>query len=179
MNYNNVDYQSLMDLCTANEEAPGFDLGSWFSRHESCGTVGCLVGNYALSRLGTDEILCAGVVNSFSFLLVDYTFQDIAARFGLSDKESEWLFASCNFPRREGFGLVLDSITHGDSIGGRSQGDRHAAIARVRKLIYYKLRKRELLYEEDGRLRESARRTEGNLGLCAHGTRIAEMMAAG
>lgn len=174
-----ADIQSLMGLCRANEEAEGFDLGGWIHdpkdwwdgdvtkdvgemladgelKNPPCGTHGCLVGNHLLA---TREFKLLNRIDTTQ------SFETVAKRYGLTVGEAEFLFAAANH-RMGRFGLIKD-FDGGYKVGGtielcREYNDRESAIRRVRKLIYYKLRKRELCYEEDGRVKESARRAEGD-----------------
>lgn len=161
-----IDYQGLFKLVKANEEAERFDLGFWVD-HDVCGTIGCLVGNFCLANpedaLKLDETI-EEPVYSESGVRGD-AFRHIAARFGLTHNESQWLFGTVDPALFQSMGYwenirsIYSSMFSGDY---RDCTDRAAAIARVRKFIYYKLHKQEMLYEEDGRVRESARRAEGD-----------------
>jgi hypothetical protein len=135
--------QGLMDLIRANEEAPNFNLGSWV---EPCGTFGCLVGNWA--------IRC----NRMWMLDSDGIYDLAAESLGITRKESRFLFSTIDVVR-DRFGFEVPGLD-------RDCENRSAAINRVRKFLYYKLRKWELLYEEDGRVKESARKQEGDRMVC-------------
>lgn len=144
-----MDTQALLDLCRINEEAYEFHLGYWSN---VCQTHGCLVGNFVLARqcdtltLNTlNRTLCA--------------FQAIARRFEITFNESSFLF-NMEDVVRDKFGRYV----HGRL---RPMKDREAAIRRVRKFIYWKLKRREFMHEPDGRVRESARRLEGDHNFAA------------
>lgn len=169
-----ADIQSLMDLCRANEEAEEFDLTKWISEpigfeerektissmlcygdidEPPCGTYGCLVGNHLLKTREWEKLdeIDRG------------TFSTAAHYYGLTSGEAEFLFSSLNHEVGPN-GLIPDGWGgYRLNVGShRRHRDKDAAIRRVRKLIYYKLRKQELCYEEDGRVKESARRAEGD-----------------
>lgn len=171
--------QRMFDLVRANEEAPGFDLRHWFSdgvphAGRSCGTVGCLAGNYELRlRRAGDSMYGPGQHPPYC----DYG--TVARHFGITTAESYFLFSPWNLARwrygiyyGERAGILAATprfgmITPHERIKGvvseeRDCEDRQAAIGRVRKFIYYKLHKREMLYDADGRVRETIRRAEGD-----------------
>jgi hypothetical protein len=139
-----VNAQGLMDLIRANEEAPDFNLGTWM---HPCRTYGCLVGNWAIQ------------CDRMFVLETDNIYGLTADSLSLSYRESSFLFCTIDI-RRDEWGHPLRPGVQ------RDWRNREAAINRVRKFLYYKLRKRELLYEEDGRVKESARRTEGDHHVC-------------
>jgi hypothetical protein len=148
--------QELLDLIHANEEASGFDLSSWF---HSCGTHGCLVGNHLIAKRSK----CDSLLGPLGPML----YPDIAPLYGVSHAECLWLFSPLNFKYYPYRGMYFcEGTPQQDLESDRDPIDREAAINRVRKFLYYKLRKWELLYEEDGRVRESSRRAEGDHHVC-------------
>jgi hypothetical protein len=162
-----MDTQALLDLCRINEEARGFDLGSWTSTKGGCGTVGCLVGNFCLAR-PNDELRLSDGRGQPLFPQTRDAAPAIAKRFGISVGEAQWLFSMDEIERNQN-GFVSYGAKNwrpfGYSFrsgGNRDCYDRESAIRRVRKLIYWKLKRREFMYEDDGRVRESARRLEGD-----------------
>lgn len=157
-----MDTQALLDLCRANEEAPGFHLGGWT---HSCGTYGCLVGNFCLSH-PLDDLQLDYLGHPF-LEGVSNSMRGAAARFGITDAEAMWLFAYCNFDRNK-FGFIRQMGVGGFQLGDmRQQDDRASAINRVRKLIAYKVRKRLLWFDDRGCIKECARRAEGDHNVMA------------
>jgi hypothetical protein len=168
-----IDFQGLLNLVTANEKAERFNLGCW-AEVDSCGTFGCLVGNFCLHH-PEDELVLKGHFQgsyyppSFRDQPDECPYAATARRFGITPYESEWMFGCQEMiqmesiegwmyeTRKTGFGRF--DLFDGE---GRDTDDKAAAIARVRKFIYYKLHKQEMLYEADGRVKESARRAEGD-----------------
>lgn len=145
-----ANLEALGRLVANNRKAPGFDLESWY---DPCGTFGCLVGN--------DNLACGKPIN-----LSGWTYYSEAGEpYGLSAIFSVFLF-SFKDPVRNANGIVCkmysDGLYYGPTDKYRDCSDREAAIRRVEKLIAYVRRKRALLYEADGRVKELARRTEGN-----------------
>lgn len=126
-----------------NEEAEKFDLRSWY---KPCRTYGCLVGNYVIKQ----NINWPTDWERFS-----------EEEFNLTDSEVAFLFAAENATEIAGIGKVCGWHIL-DPRFTRPVFDKAKALNRVRKFIYYNLHKREMLYEEDGRVKESARRAEGD-----------------
>lgn len=163
------DFQALMDLCRISEEAREFHLGIVASG-SSCGSYGCLLGNYAIS--GNDKRYrihpeCSRLIqfDGKSAELNGNLYGDAADRFGITLAESMFLF--CEYDRLRKDNYYVDPNQSGYKRPWVGAEARSAAIGRVRKFIYYKLKKREFMYEEDGRVKESARRLEGNHGFAA------------
>jgi hypothetical protein len=142
----------LEKLIAANLAAPGFNLMRWTAE---CGTHGCLYGNY---RIASDNALPIARFMMNGIL----PFISAADDFGISKLESHWLFNSSLFVRTER-GFSVDSTGLLTTKSKYRNNDLTEALNRVRKFLAYKLRKRALWYEADGRVKESARRTEGNL----------------
>jgi hypothetical protein len=138
---------NLLRCVRNNEEAKGFYLGRWITVEHECGTIGCLVGNDWLA-LGHEPVVPGCTVNEWA--LMEYALKPGVGRF---------LFGESDIPKRPGLGIATKSLWPGEQ---RDQHDREAALARLRKFIYYVLHKRELLYDDSGRIRETARRAEGN-----------------
>ncbi len=135
---------ALMRCVTNNEKASDFYLGAW-----SCGTHGCLVGNDALA-IGVDR---------------NYIGWGFASdEYGLGYVILQFLFGTRDFGRssigielRPTIAWLINNVSC-----TRDPRDRTAALNRLRKFIYYVLRKRELLYDDSGCVRETARRAEGD-----------------
>lgn len=73
------------------------------------------------------------------------------------------MFLFCPSTLRRGrFGILWDRVYPEPGPRRDDADDQDACIRKVRKFIYYKLHKRELCHEPDGRIRESARRAEGD-----------------
>lgn len=169
-----VNFLALEQLVEANERAPGFDLSSW-----SCGTFGCLVGNFCIAH-PADALALNGVHDLIYRGEAYENFSAAAARFGLSDRESIFLFSPMNdgaapdsYVYPEFFCELSTSWIYGD----RDTDDRHAAINRVRKFIAYK-RKKAAIFASG----ELARRQEGDWMVVRHAqeelARVAERTVA-
>ena len=138
-----ANIQALMQLVKNNENSKDFDLTHWTS---DCGTFGCLVGNDLLAR---------------NVFISEAILQDILwgkrhdHYYGLQHSVFNWLF---NCRKKD----------HENNWKLRNNKDKKAALNRVRKAIYYILRKRELMYDDDGEFSqekyEEARRT-GDIGI--------------
>jgi hypothetical protein len=131
-----INFQALMDLVKANEDSKDFDLSRW-----KCGTYGCLVGNYGLKY---DEEFLEAVRNSV------VEFKLIAQAFGISEMEAKYLFHSIAhihinhtmFLPQYGY-QCLGNLN-------RDYHDKEGALNRVRKFIYYHLKKREFCLDDNG-----------------------------
>lgn len=135
-----MNTQTLFRLIRNNENAKGFYLTLWFSTSIECGTIGCLVGNDALMS-GNEQLRLS--------LLTCHTDPYIfpAKEYGISRMAAAWLFGP------------YKTLRGG---GNRNPDDREAAINRVRKYVYWKLHRQEMMYDERGCVRETIRRAEGN-----------------
>lgn len=168
-----MNTQALLTLIKANEETPDdlFDMEYWVDAPQSfeagdhpCHTAACLAGNYGLKtkRLG---YTFASNVSTLDGKGLGYKL--LAEEFGITNSEAVYLFSPFSFfvgPRGIKFEYGEPMVT---SRLPRNPLGKEAAINRVRKFVYYKLRKRELCHEADGRVKESARQTEGNHYVCA------------
>jgi hypothetical protein len=123
-----IDFQMLMNLCRYNEEALDMELNSWW-----CGTYGCLVGNDIAARYDNIPLLNK---LSYEFCCVEY---------GLTKNESLFLFSNLIYK----FGRLGYKNS-----GPRRKYTKESAIARVRKFIYYKLRKQEIMADDNARFQE-------------------------
>ncbi len=129
----NIDIQGLMDVVKVAESIPRqqYNLGNWY-----CNSIGCLIGHWQAKT--KDPLPCkyiAGVGNNFEF-------PDIAKRFGISVNEAVYLF----YVREP-----LKSPNHRTSYYGAEHRDyknKKAHIGRLRKFIYYNLRKREFCLDK-------------------------------
>jgi hypothetical protein len=155
---------NLLRCVTSTENAPNFDLGTWVQVGEPCGTYGCLVGNDILTTTGNirsrhtwhddfDEVTCLNTLNVDEDVdISEWAMQE----YGISEKLMDYLFMPNDFLLRwNGGHNAYDFKT-------RKHDDRAAALRRLRKVIYYILHKRELMYTDDMKVRETARRQEGD-----------------
>ncbi len=132
-----MDIQALMDLEKVNRGIPEskFNFSVWTEDTEnesgdSCGTVGCLGGNYLVWANRADFFIAGN-----SPVFIDdgkrrYEMPAMQLAFGISILEAMWLFDPY-FKGRTG------------------PQNRDICVRRVRKFIYYKLRKSELLADYD------------------------------
>jgi hypothetical protein len=102
----------------------------------SCGSYGCLVGN---------DMLALGIYRGLMIHPRDWATKE----YGVSS------VPYCTGPLSFLFYFFR-----------RRDDSREAALRRLRKFIYYVLHKREMLYDERGCVRETARRSEGDHFIC-------------
>lgn len=141
---NEMDIQGLLRVAEASEDVPEdrFNMEWW-----KCGSVACLIGNFCLTHPGdaltlNKSVGCqASLVPTLGKLRCEMA---VEARFRLTSRESEFLFQ----PR-----FRSSRQWHAKA------NTREHVIRRLRKFIYYKLRKNELLADY-----EKARRT-GDVGV--------------
>lgn len=142
--------------CVRNNEA-AHDFCFYPAIHP-CGTFGCMFGNDMLAVYdGYSQSEGAAWAKIRNVAKAD-TSDLLVREYGLlplgSGLVMHWLFYCCN-----------------------GRGDtREQRIHRLRKFIYYVQRKRAILYDEQGRIKESARRTEGNWMVCP---KVMETLAVG
>lgn len=157
--------QAFMRMIRNNEHAPGFYLCNWTSW---CGTFGCLYGN---------DRIAEGRPIRPNATFRDAIF-DACEDYGLTLAEATWCFGTQYLARKSGHGIVFETAALDQqamwmerkpvpgmplqSWRGKDPNNLVAAMARLRKLLYYKLHKQEMMYEEDGRVKESARKAEGD-----------------
>ncbi len=157
---------ALLDCITANEKAPGFTLGKWIesdarSAMPTCGTYGCLLGNHMIAAGRWDA-------GQGAFVLVNGGQMEAAGsgpmrlamdEYGLSLSLASWLFGVNEIGHLPDGEISFISFIYS---ARRRDHSREACLNRLRKYVYYVLHKRELLYDDSGAVRETARRAEGN-----------------
>lgn len=134
-----IDFQGLLDVvkANANKTPLPFYLGTW------CNTSACLIGNYHISNENANlrhEIFKEGIY---------FRHEDIAERFGISLNESRYLFHSNN-PVKFQDGTTNYFVRNTKQCYVRDGLDKEAAINRLRKFIYYHLRKNEFCLDDNG-----------------------------
>ena len=133
------NFQRLSDVVKATEEVP---LGGFSMAHvaldKSCGTVGCMIGNY--NKL----------VGRYRYCFGPNADEPDHEYFGITESEYAWLF--CDGTE---FKLATQWERYGRSL---SMVTREQAIARLLKFIAYKLHKSEC----GGMTYEEMRRAEGD-----------------
>lgn len=139
----NINFQGFFNLIKANEESKDFDLYQWY-----CGSYGCLIGNYGI-KFSILEML--GIIplpdsESNDCDIVSNVYIRAANHLGISLNESWYLFTGQNPAHNE------NHTTYYYYMGGesRKRHDKEAAINRVRKFLYYHLKKREFCIDEKG-----------------------------
>lgn len=142
-----IDIQALMRMATYAEEAEKTGeliMRNWFDQVAkgslpTCGTAGCLVGTFAMrERCDWSKWFWNREFAEEKWVASRILIQE---RFGISANEVDFLF---------------DCKTHGTSRSANRLSGL-AAIRRLRKFIYYKCRKAELLEDFP-----AARRIEGD-----------------
>lgn len=148
------DVQTLLNIARATEDTKDENFSMRFWKPEfytsSCNTACCMVGNYILRYIKEDIFIKDGLL--FGISNVNEQFEILAEKLKISQIECEFLF-----------GVIFHEY---DIYIERTEETRLHALTRLRKYIYYKLRKREILGDlntKEGRATyERARKTEGN-----------------
>lgn len=150
--------QDLFNIATSTERAENFCMGRWGIKL-SCGFSGCMIGNWIVQYQPNNVSLGGGILYVGNFEVRAGFYNLIAERLQISELEFEWLFA-------------LNAGSSYNKFADRYLERKEEALARLRKFIYYKLRKRELLGDpttKEGRQQyERARRIEGNHMISEH-----------
>lgn len=130
-----IDFQGLLHVMKATEDRPeeNFDMGSW------CGTSCCMIGSYVYSNYNKDfKIRLEGKKISV---------ESISDKFGITLKEAQFLFTA-HRPGKCRKAMFLN---------------KEQALSRLRKFIYYKMHKQEMIVEEgrNKRVLHTGRNIEG------------------
>lgn len=141
-----MNTQALLRLIDANERAAYFCLARWFNHKDlsEC-TGGCLVGNDYLENRNQTNLSIVYVYRT------SIDGDSVMKEYGVTSREYRYLFSAFNHKfvwcpvRRENIVKLVQ----------RDVRDKQAAINRVRKFIYYKLHKKEMLngHGHDTRIR--------------------------
>lgn len=126
-----IDFQGLLTMLRNAEDEPNVRMGVWLNE---CGTAGCLIGTFCKSN-PQDELKVTG--NSWLMSPKYHTKNNesaIAARFGITHQEAEWLFTGNPLKY-----INEECCTHA------MNSSKEGAINRLRKFIYYKLHKQEMV----------------------------------
>lgn len=135
-----IDFQGLLHVMKATEDRPeeNFDMGSW------CGTSCCMIGSYMYSNYNKDfKIYLEGPFYKGEKISVG----SISDKFGITLKEARFLFTAYR--------------------GGKCRKamflNKEQALSRLRKFIYYKMHKQEMIVEEgrNKRVLHTGRNIEG------------------
>jgi hypothetical protein len=155
--------------CVRNVESVSdrlFDLSSYVEDGRSCGTVACLVGwdwvmcGRPVPASISENLALRTLVHASRGSLEDFVdhgewgFEE----YGVSEELFDFLF----MPYSDRLVWNPERERNCESSTVRDCRDKEAALNRLRKTIYYILRKRELMYDDSGRVRETARRQEGD-----------------
>ena len=141
--------QAFLDEARYLDEKPprSHDMRLWYETWSDCKTSSCAVGDMALRGVcGLSLRGCEVRVNSNE--LVD--FPAVSFAFSISAGEAIFLFACGKVYRHRG------------------REHPHQTAARIRKYLYYRMRKAEILADY-----ETARRREGNWNVCQDAVRYA------
>lgn len=123
-----IDFQGLLAILDAAEKEPNIDMKHWKGTN-SCGTSHCMIGAFCHQN-PKDEFK----IQESTFL--GTTEYKIAERFGITAYEAQWLF------------MYNPIIQHHSFCKNAMNLGKNAALARLRKFIYYKLHKQEMTLEE-------------------------------
>lgn len=128
-----IDMQGMLDMLRYAEEAKEFNMRSWI-QIKPCGTAGCLVGTYIINTTTMSSEI--DLLRKAEAFFNSHCFE-------LSLREKRFLFTIAHLDEQK----VDDAMYL----------TKEQAIARLRKFIYYKLRKAELLEDY-----QASRRIEGD-----------------
>jgi hypothetical protein len=145
-----VNFQELDRVVQATELLP---LGGFDMEQVSCGTAGCMIGNYN-ALVGREPSAFGSQVE-----VIDGSRIDDWDYFGITNAEYGWLFndAAIIVSNKSG------NYTYWHSpVRTLANVTREQAIARLRKFIAYKRRKHELIHDVKYGVSDGARRAEGN-----------------
>ena len=146
------NFQRLLDVCKATEQqfTTRFDMHEVYSK-DSCGTVGCMIGNY--------NVMVDREVDRFSdgWSYQDNRMYEDWEYFGITQYEYNWLFTEGVVFGRKNYALRY--ITPRRNL---KRVTKEEALSRLRKFIYYKMHKHEMIVDEKYGVREEARQKEGD-----------------
>lgn len=123
-----IDFQGLLTMLKDAENAPDLHMNSWVN---ACGTAGCLIGTFCINHKD-DALQIVRQPYIYPRLGIKTEAYAIAERFGITTDEAKWLFV-CNPLYWTGVTVNANKLT------------REEAINRLRKFIYYKLHKQEMV----------------------------------
>lgn len=135
-----MNKQALLELIKANEQAKKIDIDTWAS---PCQTYGCLYGNYAIRKYGSLNPLI--------------TYKEPAKEFGISKNLAMLIFGSWYLDKNK-YGLLIRNKSVSFHHGKHKYLSHEKHLKRLRKIVYYLLRKDEFVYDKRG-VREEVRQT--------------------
>lgn len=137
-----INIQTLLDILHDAEEQPEH-LFKMDILVNSCGTAGCLLGTHAIRRK---------LLNSWhNFKDINIHFSNFGkTKINLTDRESHFLFFGHS---DDGLTTPNKTIPNPSSVDA-IQLTQEQAIRRLRKFIYWKMRKSELLENPEARTKE-------------------------
>ena len=131
-----TDFQGLLQVLKAGEDNPHLMMSTW-----QCGTAACLIGSFCIKHRNDHLQLTPRTTaydSCYPFLEVADGIrceaEAIAVRFGITKKESQWLFDAHPFHK----------MKHPYTESANTLSPTKA-LARLRKFIYYKLHKQEMI----------------------------------
>lgn len=145
-NLEKINFQNLLKLAKLVENKPRkHDMNSLINY---CGTTSCMMGDYLIDKEG---------YTPGKTILTNYPWEETAQKeFGISEREVHFLFDyfyASYFPNKQ-----LSKKSH---VRNRMRETKEESLRRLRKFIYYKLHKYEILADL-----EKAREQEGNWDVC-------------
>lgn len=121
------------------------DMSRWVRRTECC-TASCAVGDMMLR--GEIPSVTGHLLNPVPHQDFHRWYEAIGLALGIPERDAEWLFENTRNMRVVSF-RVISSIRFHRSFETPAQ-----TAARIRKYVYWKLRKGEILADEGARYRE-------------------------
>lgn len=138
-----IDFQALLKLASIVEADPDIEMTDWV-----CETTHCMIGSWCIHNPKDPlKLVHSDTYHGLTPLLDEYDqMESIAIRFGITESEARWLFVDNPLIdlqyKRKNTRPKLESTCRDAASLSKDQ-----ALTRLRKFIYYKLKKQELITE--------------------------------
>jgi len=129
-----IDFQGLLNVLKAAEQEPNLIMSEWIGYGYQCGTTHCMIGAFC-DQNQEDELIISRKTE-VPILRDNLAFtreEAIARRFGITEYEACWLF-------------ILNPLPN-PHCRSASNLPKSEALGRLRKFIYYKLHKQDMIAE--------------------------------
>lgn len=138
------DIQGLLRVLHAAENEFNFSMSYWENFTKGCGTTHCMIGAFCDQNEKDDLLLKRGSISLRHYPDIENT-EAVAERFSLTKKEVEWLFVVYCHTWYTTKKPVVKSPLYKHTPA--TTLNKEKALARLRKFIYYKLHKQEMIVE--------------------------------
>ena len=145
-----IDFQGLLEVLRCAEREQNLRMNTW-----KCGAAHCMIGSFCDQNKHDNLKLVINTTGDDRYIPVFGKSEFISAvseRFGITRKEAQWLFA-----RHPMIDNIFNEGSYPSNANSRSSSAeflcKDRALARLRKFIYYKLHKQEMIVEK-GRNKE-------------------------